>query len=213
MSVLTRFFRPSGKKFYDLFDEVANNMLEMSQLMVRVIYEPNAPARNATIEEMLKLEHANDLVTHRLFTELGKNFITPFDREDIHGLIGTLDDIIDYMLANVKMVQNYKLLMPGRTSQNIATGVQKITKLLAASLAQLRDKKSLNELHNSCIEIRKLNQNLDNMVDNAVAGLFADQDSPLLLIKMMDHYAVQQKLISKCNDAADVIESIIIKYS
>jgi uncharacterized protein len=213
MSALTKLFKPSGKRFYDLFEEVGANLQEMSKLMVQAVYESNKPIRDVAIDHMLKLEHANDLVTHRLFIELGKNFITPFDREDIHTLIGTLDDIVDYMLANVKMIKNYDLMVPNRTSQNIATGMQKIVKLLSSALIQLKKKKSLGDLHQNCVEIRKLSQNLDSMIDNAVAGLFADYDSPVLLIKMMDHYELQQTLIAKCNDAADVIESVIIKYS
>jgi uncharacterized protein Yka (UPF0111/DUF47 family) len=213
MSALAKLFKPSGKKFYDLFQEVSVNLQDMSRLMVQVVYEADGPVRDAAIDKMIALEHATDLVTHRLFIELGKNFITPFDREDIHILIGTLDDIVDYMLANVKMIKNYQLPVPNRTSQSIATGMQKVAKLLSAALIQLRNKKGLGNLHYNCVEIRKLNNNLDGMIDNAIAGLFAGHDSPVLLIKIMDHYALQQTLISKCNDAADVIESVIIKYS
>ncbi|RYD58299.1 MAG: DUF47 family protein [Sphingobacteriales bacterium] len=213
MSVISKLFKPSGKRFYDLFEEVGSNMQEMSRLMVQVVYEPNAAVYGPLIVEMSRLEHKSDLATHRLFIELGKNFVTPFDREDIHGLAGTLDDIIDYMLSNVKMIQSYNLLSPNRTSQNVATGVQKIAKLLAVAVSQLKNKKSLDKLHDECMQIKKLSQSLDGMVDNAIAGLFADQDSPVLLIKMMGHYGIQQTLIAKCHDAADVLESIIIKYS
>ena len=188
-------------------------MQEMASLMTQVVYEPDRATINTIIDMMEKLEHNNDQVTHRLFIELGKNFITPFDREDIHGLIGTLDDIIDYMFANVKMIKSYNLPIPNRTSQNIATGLQKVVKLIAGSISELKHKKSLSDLHKNCREIKKLNQNLDSMVDNAIAGLFIDNDNPVVLIKMMDFYILQQKLVSKCNDAADVIESVIIKYS
>lgn len=101
---IIQLFTPKDKVFYSLFEQVAVNVADMGKLMKEVVAEPDFEKRGKVIKQVEDLEHKNDELTHQIFTELGKNFITPFDREDIHYLATALDDICDYIYASAKKI-------------------------------------------------------------------------------------------------------------
>ena len=102
-----KLFMPKNKIFYDLFEEVANNVCDMGIALKNVVYEPDYDKRAPLIKIVEDLEHKNDEKTHQIFMELGRNFITPFDREDIHYLASSLDDICDYIYSSAKKINFY----------------------------------------------------------------------------------------------------------
>jgi uncharacterized protein Yka (UPF0111/DUF47 family) len=97
-----KLFMPKNKVFYELFEDVADRVSEMGYKLKEMVNEPNADKRANLLSVLEDLEHKNDDTTHQIFTELGRNFITPFDREDIHSLATALDDIADYTYATAK---------------------------------------------------------------------------------------------------------------
>ena len=97
---IMKIFMPKDRIFYSLFEQVAETVAKMGQVMKQVVTEPDYDKRAALISQIEDLEHVNDDLTHKIFTELGRNFITPFDREDIHYLASALDDICDYIFAS-----------------------------------------------------------------------------------------------------------------
>lgn len=99
MAGILSYFLPKDRVFYSLFEEAGDNLVNISQKLLQVVQEPDFNKRAVLIKDMSDLEHANDNVTHRIFVELGRNFITPFDREDIHALASALDDIADYIFS------------------------------------------------------------------------------------------------------------------
>ena len=101
---IMKIFMPKDRVFYTLFEEVADNVSKMGKTLKEVVTEPDFDKRAAVISKVEDLEHQNDELTHRIFTELGRNFITPFDREDIHYLASALDDICDYTYATAKKI-------------------------------------------------------------------------------------------------------------
>ena len=105
MNIFAKLLAPKNKVFYELFEKSADNVKQMGQLLTQVIGEPDFDKRQGLISQMENVEHDNDELTHLLFTELGRNFITPFDREDIHYLASALDDIADYIFATAKKNQ------------------------------------------------------------------------------------------------------------
>ena len=102
---IMKIFLPKDRVFYQLFEEVAVKVLEMSRKLKEVVHEPDYDKRSAIASQIEELEHVNDDLTHKIFTELGRNFITPFDREDIHYLESALDDIADYIFASSKKIK------------------------------------------------------------------------------------------------------------
>ncbi len=126
-----KLFTPKDRVFYSLFEEVADSVGKMGKLMKEVVAEPDFDKRAAIISQVENQEHVNDDLTHRIFTELGRNFITPFDREDIHYLASALDDICDYIYATAKKINFYKV------NPN-DMGIQKMADLIEQGAAQIR---------------------------------------------------------------------------
>jgi uncharacterized protein Yka (UPF0111/DUF47 family) len=98
-------FLPKDKVFYSLFEQTAQNVTEMGKLLHQFVFEADPNVRLAISKQIEDYEHKNDEITHNIFTELGKNFITPFDREDIHYLATAMDDVADYIYASCKKMQ------------------------------------------------------------------------------------------------------------
>src|ERR1700680_4817767 len=128
---IMKIFMPRDRVFYSLFEEVADGVAKMGKLMKDVTTEPDFDKRAYLISQIEDQEHANDELTHSVFTELGRNFITPFDREDIHYLASSLDDIADYIYAAAKKINFY------RVNPN-DIGMQKMSELIEQSANQVR---------------------------------------------------------------------------
>ena len=206
-------FSANGSKFYLLFDEVANNLVNMVNIFTASIHEDNAVIRRSQLVQLFELEERNDFLTHKLFIELGKNFITPFDREDIHALISTLDDIADYLYATMKQINNYGIIAIPHPTKNVANNLQKLIKSLAEVIKRLQDKRNLDQLYPLCVEIKKMANLCTSLTDAAVSRIYMDEPGPIEAIKRLDHFELVHTLVDKCSTVVNVVESIIIKYS
>jgi uncharacterized protein Yka (UPF0111/DUF47 family) len=211
MASLQQLFMPEGQKFYKLFDEVAANLHEVSIEFHAAIHNHNE--RAAHLAKLDELEKQNDNTTHRLFVELGRNFITPFDREDIHYLTSGLDDIIDLSFGVVRQLNSYGITDPGNTTQYVAIEFKRLNDLLVQTLNGLKNKRALSSLAMQCMDMKKIIVTCDARVDSAIAGLFPMESNPVEIIKWMEHYELLQALIGKYENAVNVLETIIIKYS
>ena len=208
-----KIFMPKNRIFYELFEKVANNVEKMGSILKAVVAEPDFDKRAALIAQLEDLEHANDELTHNLFTELGRNFITPFDREDIHYLATSLDDIADYIYAAGKKINFY------RVNPN-DTGMQKFAELIEQGAAQvkiavveLRDMKNMRAITEALVKINSIENQADDVFDFSIEKLFATEDDAKEVIKKREIYQVMEIVTDKCEDASNVIESIIIKYA
>ena len=103
---IMKIFLPKDRVFFQLFEDVADHVHQMGGKLKEMVNEPDADIRANILAQIENLEHKNDDLTHNIFTELGRNFITPFDREDIHYLATSLDDIADYIYASAKICPN-----------------------------------------------------------------------------------------------------------
>lgn len=213
MVTLKKLFRPGTGKFYDFFDQSAANLVEMSRIFIAAIYEDNPDVRATHLAQLAELEAANDKITHKLFVELGKKFITPFDREDIHALISTLDDIADYMYAIVKQLKHYHIAQVPQPSKNVANNLQLMIKKLAEAVSQLKDKRSLEKLYPLCQEIKKSADLCSALTDAAITRVYSDEQNPYEVIKKLDHYEMVHNILGQCYNATNVIESVIVKYA
>jgi len=208
-----KIFMPKNRLFNVLFEKVATNVEKMGSLLKDVVAEPDFDKRAALITQLEDLEHDNDEYTHTLFTELGRNFITPFDREDIHYLATSLDDIADYIYAAGKKINFY------RVNPN-DTGMQKFAELIEQGAAQvkiavveLRDMKNMRSITEALVKINSIENQADDVFDFSIEKLFATEPDAKEVIKKREIYQVMEIVTDKCEDASNVIESIIIKYA
>jgi uncharacterized protein Yka (UPF0111/DUF47 family) len=185
----------------------------MGELLVQVVQEPDFDKRQSLISRMEDVEHANDELTHNLFTELGRNFITPFDREDIHYLASALDDVADFVFASAKKINFYRVNPNDLGLQKLAEIVLQSTREVRKAVGELRNMKNMRLITDSLVKINSLENEADDMFDMSIERLFATEPDAKEVIKKREIYQVLETATDKCEDAANVIESIIVKYA
>src|SRR5579875_1877368 len=140
-SSFLKLFLPKDRIFYSLFEEVTGTLIEMGNVFMAAVKEEDHAKRLDLFRSLENLEHKNDEVTHRIFIELGRNFITPFDREDIHSLTSSLDDIADYIWGAAKRVLNYGIDDFDKITIAFADNIQKSIKELDTAVCEIRNMK------------------------------------------------------------------------
>ena len=213
LSSMLKIFLPKDRVFYNLFEQVSKNLVQMSDMFRNAISEKDLSKRDVILRRLEEMEHKNDEVTHEIFIQLGQNFITPLDREDIHYLATSLDDIADYIWGAAKRVVNYQITDEFNTLPAFAEIIHKSVNAINIALFALRDLKDLQAITSSCVAINSLENAADDLLDATMLQLFASNISAVELIKQKDIYQMLEIVTDKCEDAANVIESIIIKYS
>ena len=210
---LLKIFAPNNKMFYDLFEKVASNVSLMSDKLRELVSEPDSDKRTHIYSQIEDLEHENDNLTHNIFTELGRNFITPFDREDIHYLATSLDDIADYIYASAKKINFYKVNPNDLGIQKLAEVIQMSSGEVKKAVGELRNMKNLKVITESLVKVNSLENQADDLFDMSIERLFETEPDAKEVIKKREIFQVMEIATDKCEDAANVIESIIIKYA
>lgn len=214
MSGILSYFLPKDKVFYSLFEEASNNLLDIANKLVVVVNEPDFNKRAQIIKEMEVIEHLNDEITHKIFIELGKNFITPFDREDIHSLASALDDIADYIYAAAKKINFYKIdPISDQGIQKTAEAIKGAVEAVKAAVMELRNLKNTQKIIECVIKINSIENSADDIFDMSIERLFDSDVDAKELIKRRELYMVMETATDKCEDAGNVIESIVVKYA
>lgn len=213
MNIFSRLLAPKNKVFYELFEKSADNVNLMGNLLMQVINEQEFEKRQALILQMEDVEHANDELTHLLFTELGRNFITPFDREDIHYLASALDDVADFIFASAKKINFYRVDPSDTGIHKLAELITKSTHEVRKAVGELRNMKNMRVITESLVRINSLENEADDIFDMSIERLFAVEPDAKEVIKKREIYQVMETATDKCEDAANVIESIIVKYA
>jgi len=210
---IVKAFLPQDKVFYNLFEQVGGNLIKMANTFHSAINEQDHTSRMQLFRQLEEGEHTNDDITHKIFVELGQNFITPFDREDIHYLATSLDDVADFIYASSKKIINYQVAEMDEFMRRMSGVVRDAVIALDKALHELRNMKNLRAITESCVKINSLENQADDLLDNAIIELFAHQSDAIKLVKLKDIYQDMEIITDKCEDAANVIESIIIKYA
>lgn len=208
-----KIFQPKDRIFYSLFEEVVDTVYEMSELLKKLIIERERDKRFAILSEIENAEHKNDDITHRVYTELGRTFITPFDREDIHFLATALDDVADYIYASAKRMTFYNITNDDegiiKLANLISFGVQE----LKTAVRGLRNMRDLQAMTTALVKINSIENQADDIYDLSVERLFDLEQDIKMLIKKREVYHAMETATDKCEDAGNAIETIIIKYS
>lgn len=208
-----KFFLPKDRVFYGLFEEVSATLMQMGDIFKTALKHEDLTERDRLLKTLEDYEHKNDEITHRLFIELGRNFITPLDREDIHYLATSLDDIADYLWGAAKRIVNYQIDDQYNTLPAFAEIISKSIHSINTGVRGLRDMKDLRAITAACVAVNSLENDADDLLDSTMMKLFSSNITAVELIKQKDIYQMLEVVTDKCEDVANVIESIIIKYS
>lgn len=213
LNSIMKIFMPKDKIFYSLFEQVAVTVAQMGKLMKDVVTEPDFDKRAALIAQIEDMEHVNDDYTHKIFTELGRNFITPFDREDIHYLATALDDICDYIFASAKKINFYKVNPNDQGIQKMADLIEQGAEQIKNAVFELRNMRNMRQITDALVKVNSIENQADDIFDMSIDRLFETEPDAKEVIKKREIYQVMEIVTDKCEDAGNVIESIIIKYA
>jgi len=210
---IIQLFTPKDRVFYSLFEEVAEGVGRMGKLIKEVVSEPDFDRRASIISQVEDQEHVNDDLTHRVFTELGRNFITPFDREDIHYLASSLDDICDYIYATTKKINFYKVNPNDSGIQKMAELIEQGTAQIRIAVRELRNMQDMRKITDALVKVNSIENQADDIFDLSIERLFETEPDAKEVIKKREIYQVMEIVTDNVRMRPNVIESIIIKYA
>lgn len=203
-------FQPKDKVFFVLFEKIAENLVEMSRIFHEGMLDFDLND-DSLLKKMSDYEHDMDDLTHEVFVQLGENFITPFDREDINQLAAGLDDIADYLYASTKYIFLYKT-QPIKEFSEFSLLIHKSCIEIQSALKHLKGFSNPKEVKESCIKINSYENIADDVLSQGLVKLFESND-PINIIKVKDVLEYLELVTDKAEDVANTIENIIIKYA
>ncbi len=192
--------------FFLMFVELAENINAGAKAMLALL--ENFTNVGVQVEVIKGLEHKGDTITHNLITRLNQTFITPFDREDIHELSSKIDDVLDLTDAAASRLVTYNV-------DRVRPGVPELAKILVAATEEVVKSVKVLEKQDHilehCIEINRLENEGDRVSRALIAQLFDEEKDPVQIIKWKEIIEVLETAIDKCEDVANVLESVVIK--
>ncbi|MCL2648791.1 MAG: DUF47 family protein [Phycisphaerales bacterium] len=200
---------PKDTVFYDLFEGLARHAVSCAGHLQKLAEKfPNSATEVALIRQE---EHDADQLTHQALDRLDRTFITPFDREDIHALVGELDSIVDNINSLAKRFSSYHVKTIEPTFLKQIEILMQATAALADAVKLLRKTRKLTDLQGKIIEVHRLENLGDDNHLAAVSKLFEGGIDPLHVIKWKEFFAFVEDAIDGCEDATNVIERIVLK--
>ncbi|MGV3705807.1 MAG: DUF47 domain-containing protein [Arcticibacter sp.] len=211
LNSIIQYFVPKDRKFFPLFEKASRNLISLGEALNELVNTTDLEKRKELTKKIEDLEHVGDDITHLIFLEMGKNFITPFDREDMHALASALDDIADYIHGSAARMQLYKIT-------DITPPIKKLAELILQgcidvnkAVEELKNLKNIRLITDSCVRINSMENQADYVFDRAVADLFEHEEDAKTIIKYKELFAAMETATDKCEDVANVLETILVK--
>jgi len=196
--------------FFELFDGMGKNLIHASVKLVAFFEDFSNMESN--IKEIHDLEHDNDMLTHEVIRKLNQTFLTPFDREDIHSLASRMDDILDLMWGAAQRAQLFKLKESTKEAAALAKTLASMIELVYKTFNYLRQKK-YSYIQDLCVEIHGLENQGDEIFRATLGRMFDEMKDPILIIKWKEIYENLENSTDRCEDVANILESIVLKYA
>lgn len=199
---------PKDEKYFDRFTAMAQRIHESARIFNRFF---NGEAPVSTVADQIKrLEHECDEISHEILRGIDRTFITPIDREDIHQLAVRLDDVIDLIDGGVRRLVLFNITEPTEVSRKLSEIIVRATGEVVEAVGDLRKQKGVIE---HCIRIKQYENEGDVAYHEALASLFRQRIDPLEVIKWKDVYETMEGCIDQCEAVAHVLESVVLKHS
>jgi uncharacterized protein len=203
---------PREGRFFVYFNEHAARIAQGSQELVLLLSEyADVGARAGRIDRINTLEHEADRITHDTAALLHTIFVTPLDRDDIHRLISRMDDVLDLMQDSAESLTLYDVQAVTSHTVELAALLQHGCERLQAAVGLLSDMKNAPEILRHCRDIDIMESRADRVMRTAISKLFREESDTRQLIKMKAIYELLEAATDRCQDVADVIESIMLQ--
>lgn len=202
---------PRQSKFFNLFEESAQNMVKVSQALKEMI--DNWDLIGGRVAEITEFEHAGDTITHEIIALVNRTFVTPFDREDIALLAHTMDDVTDFIHAAADAMLIYKIDQPSQRAKELASIILEASGEIERAVRELRRSSELKHILERCVEINRLENMADRVFRAAMAELFGDTKDIAQVIKWREIYEHMESATDRCEDVANVLEGVALKHA
>ena len=197
---------PRDNNFFEMFSQMSDNLIAGARAMVDLFTDyRDVPAK---IAEIRRIERIGDEMTHNVLTKLNSTFITPFDREDIHQLASSLDDVLDYINSAGARIVMYRITNPPPAALDLARLILLQSQELQKGLSLLRKN---GDILSHCVEINRLENEADVVSRAAIGQLFDQEKDPINLIKTKELIEFLEMATDKAEDAANVLETVVLK--
>lgn len=199
---------PNDGKFVEMFAAMAENLIEGARVLTRILKKHDPEEIQEGILRIKEIEHRGDEMMHGLMRKLNQTFVIPFDREDIHRLASSIDDVLDYVNAAGQCILVYRIAKPPAAAALLAALIVRQSEELQKAVSLLEKQKGVLE---HCVEINRLEEEADRMCYAAIGELFEKEKDPIALIKAKELYEVLETATDKAEDAANVLEAVVLK--
>ena len=198
---------PQKREFFDLYNRAAANTVAIAQLLIDLL-EAFPEGADRRLRDVKELEHEGDRLTHELVDLLNRTFVTPFDRDDMYRLAGALDDICDFVDDAAGKVVGYGVREVRQQAREQAHVIHRAATKLCEAVQRLE---GFKDSRRQLIELRELEDEGDRLLRDGVSELFAIGADPLSVIRWKDIHESLEEAVDACENAADVLEAILVK--
>lgn len=212
LNSIFQFLVPKDKKFFPLFEEASTNLIQLATLLHEAVNLP-LKEREVFFQKIDELEQRGEDLTRQTNLELSRNFITPFDREDIHSLVTSIDNVADNLHGAASRMRLYHV-------DKITKSIRKLTEInleacqnIDTAVKELRNFKKVKIITDACSRINKLENKSDTVYNKAVFEIFENETDAKNIIKYKEVLSVLETATDKCKSVASVLESISVKHS
>ncbi|UQD57294.1 DUF47 domain-containing protein [Flavobacterium sp. K5-23] len=212
LNSIFQFLVPKDKKFFPLFEEASSNLIELASNLHEAVNLP-LKEREVLFQKIDVLEQKGEDITRQTNLELSRNFITPFDREDIHALITSIDNVADNLHGAASRMKLYHV-------DKITKSIRKLTEInleacqnIDVAVKELKNFKNIKNITDACARISKLENKSDNVCNKALFEIFENETDAKVIIKYKEVLSVLETATDKCKSVANVLESIAVKHS
>jgi predicted phosphate transport protein (TIGR00153 family) len=212
LNSIFQFLVPKDTKFFPLFDQASSLLVVLAETLHEAVNLPKEEREEYYIK-IEDLENKIEGIAHKTQLELSRNFITPFDREDIHSLIKAIDNVADNMHGAASRMRLYQV-------EKITKSIRKLTEinleacqLIKVGVNELKDLKDHKIIKETCKKINKLESKADVVFDRAVADIFENETDAIKVIKYKEVLSALEMASDRCKGVANILEQISVKHS
>jgi uncharacterized protein len=202
---------PREYGFFEIFEEHSRVMVEASQELLSLV--STGVNIETKVKRIKELEHECDTITHRCVDALHRTFITPIDRNDIHRLIGRMDDVVDFIDAAADRIHLYQITEMTPELKSFADILVRSCEALQTAVKGLRNMKASQTVLDACVNVNRYENDADTTLRSALAKLFREEKDPIKIIKLQEIYAHLENASDRCEDVANTVEGIILEHA
>ena len=199
---------PREEKFFDDFSAMAEQIHRGAQLLEEML-APEAPLWDKA-DEIKEVEHRCDHLTHQVIQRLHKTFVTPLDREDIHALARSLDDVIDAIDDSAAVIRLYQITEVRPDARDLSRIIKATTEQVVSAMKALGRKEGISA---AAVEINRLENEADRMHQASMRRLFEEERDPIAVMKWKEIFDILESATDRCEDVANVLEGVVVKHA